>query len=216
MRGDVDLQFDRPIERAEWRDFCADHGLQFEPRITGQNTFFAGDVRVSLQEPGVLPKDSRGRVEFADALPPESFTSANVGSLRNRVPHDVAKLAREVCAVFACRIEPSAEIAHLVTDLPRRYVRGVNCTQGPDHRSDEAEGWLRSDRIHAARVQAGRAVLEFDGGTILLRVEGIARASFRDVETARLYAGRCGWRLWKGAVPARVRDATVVSGSKER
>jgi hypothetical protein len=193
--------FDAPVAIDEWAQFCEKNLITFSPNTVGQNTFYSqsgtGQVEISLNEEGSVDKTATG-YRWETARPPLQFTGLTVSSYHGCNYAEIGNIARNIASVFPCLVSSSPELAHEIVDLDHKF----DITDYDDCylSTDFPEAWTRVGDTMTARVDGGLAKLDL-GEKVVFSLYGIKRATFRDVNTAIAYAGRCNWDWWYGDRP---------------
>lgn len=216
MSSDVFFEFDRVVTISEWLDFAASNDITYSPNTVGQSTFYAGatevrlpggqvfhvsGVSVRLDREGTVADSGSGRIDWSTARPPQTFKRLSVSVGFGSPVAALGELLGALAAWEPATIGCSPELDHFCVEIPRR----VELEPGERLEimsTDYPGGWTFAGGEYSARVQSGEAVISpGDAGRWSLSVSGVRRASFRDLDSAFAFAGRCDWDWWEGARP---------------
>lgn len=105
----LDLKEELLIE--DWLSFCDQQDIYFSNSTVGQNTFYGGQVEISLDNEGYLPKDPiTGRPDHKNAKPPATANRITVNSYHGSNLAEIANIAKAISTAFPCSIECDVEL----------------------------------------------------------------------------------------------------------
>lgn len=76
------IDVSNPVDLDDWRGFCDEVGIVYNPHTVGQNVFYAGQVEIHFGEANFdeLPKLPSGRYDFDKASPYRFATKLSISS----------------------------------------------------------------------------------------------------------------------------------------
>ena len=72
MSSDIYITLGTPVSLADWEQFCAGHGITYNPHAVGWNVYYAGQVEITFGDHGTRPVLRGGRYDWDTAEPPAS------------------------------------------------------------------------------------------------------------------------------------------------
>lgn len=202
MSSTLYLHLDQPADLRDWLDICREHGVVHSPRTIGGNVFYRGGrggTEISLMRDPALSTGNGVPMDGREG-PPARFVEIHIGSFHGKGYDETGEFARIVAARFPCRVSAAPELAAQVVDIPR-FIHPGDIDLYEFLSTDAETGWSRDGDAFHARVDAGTASLSTEGDRVVLDIDGVRVACFRDLADGMLFAGRFSFGWWTGPSP---------------
>lgn len=200
MSSGINLKFDREIPITDWEHFCEQHSIVYSPNTCGQNVFYVNGhrwVQISLREQGSVSRTNH-TILWETARPPMTFTGMYVSSFHGSNLEMIGNVVRNIADTFPCQVSADPELAHTIVMYDHIFDITDHVSDNEYLSTDFIENWTQDQTGYHVNTEYGHATVVLDGTKYRFLLDGVLRGTFRDINTAIAFAGRCTWNWWNG------------------